>query len=406
MAGVSALGSIPACAGEPGRWGRQSRSLWVYPRVCGGTATSASRPNAEQGLSPRVRGNRRGRGFPGGTTGSIPACAGEPVGGEVGWALLGVYPRVCGGTLSCAQPEEMSQGLSPRVRGSLSPALVGDAGGGSIPACAGEPLGYARRLVDHRVYPRVCGGTREAQDGANLASGLSPRVRGNRYLLPKSTIRQRSIPACAGEPASVKANRCQGMVYPRVCGGTHAVNHLRRRRPGLSPRVRGNPALCGCPAGGNRSIPACAGEPRVALPAERTDWVYPRVCGGTGARGAVLMDWRGLSPRVRGNPHHPPDHPRIPGSIPACAGEPLQAMRQPHEPAVYPRVCGGTVAAGNCPCIRRGLSPRVRGNRERAEPSAGGNRSIPACAGEPRGPQFQPANRRVYPRVCGGTAGG
>ena len=70
---------------------------------------------------------------------------------------------------------------------------------------------------------------------------------------------------------------------------------------GLSPRVRGNrarypatPSLC-------RSIPACAGEPAVGYPGRLTQWVYPRVCGGTNLRSAVLLLIRGLSPRVRGN---------------------------------------------------------------------------------------------------------
>ena len=50
------------------------------------------------------------------------------------------------------------------------------------------------------VYPRVCGGTAILDGIYAIAIGLSPRVRGNRCLRPKSTIRQRSIPACAGEP--------------------------------------------------------------------------------------------------------------------------------------------------------------------------------------------------------------
>ena len=71
-------GSIPACAGEPHfrpRWGCGSR---VYPRVCGGTVHKAWRVVYEQGLSPRVRGNRRPQPVADVALGSIPACAGEP----------------------------------------------------------------------------------------------------------------------------------------------------------------------------------------------------------------------------------------------------------------------------------------------------------------------------------------
>ena len=51
--------------------------------------------------------------------------------------------------------------------------------------------------------------------------------------------------------------------------------------------------------------------------------VYPRVCGGTIQDGTKHAGEIGLSPRVRGNPHRSRWLPERPGSIPACAGEPL-----------------------------------------------------------------------------------
>ena len=71
---------------------------------------------------------------------------------------------------------------------------------------------------------------------------------------------------------------------------------------GLSPRVRGNPGRRRQHGEGRGSIPACAGEPisPIALPIPAT--VYPRVCGGTGAKRAPRAELWGLSPRVRGNP--------------------------------------------------------------------------------------------------------
>ena len=50
-------------------------------------------------------------------------------------------------------------------------------------------------------------------------------------------------------------------VYPRVCGGTEAAMTPRQRPKGLSPRVRGNPRFSIRPIPEDRSIPACAGEP-------------------------------------------------------------------------------------------------------------------------------------------------
>ena len=50
---------------------------------------------------------------------------------------------------------------------------------------------------------------------------------------------------------------------------------------GLSPRVRGNHTFKRLTRGFIRSIPACAGEPGLALDMTAAKWVYPRVCGGT-----------------------------------------------------------------------------------------------------------------------------
>ena len=71
-------GSIPACAGEPHAVVTTRCYAWVYPRVCGGTFAGGEVPEFDQGLSPRVRGNRIRLDLGLAHRGSIPACAGEP----------------------------------------------------------------------------------------------------------------------------------------------------------------------------------------------------------------------------------------------------------------------------------------------------------------------------------------
>ena len=71
-------GSIPACAGEPTADAAAPHSPRVYPRVCGGTQPVARQEPTPEGLSPRVRGNRRPPGPQHPALRSIPACAGEP----------------------------------------------------------------------------------------------------------------------------------------------------------------------------------------------------------------------------------------------------------------------------------------------------------------------------------------
>ena len=249
----------------------------------------------------------------------------------------------------------------------------------------------------------MCGGTRPNQLGCVDIAGLSPRVRGNPAVWWKRWLASGSIPACAGEPRRRPASRCSTPVYPRVCGGTIATCPVCQRQTGLSPRVRGNrerPYVTDKSIG---SIPACAGEPPPPAQNRCPHEVYPRVCGGTTTHYAALSAPSGLSPRVRGNPSTcSPGHP-IPGSIPACAGEPPDDVGAQAAHQVYPRVCGGTTPYGGLAHQRQGLSPRVRGNLPHEYARWYSGRSIPACAGEPQPKRSATYGRWVYPRVCGGT---
>ena len=254
------------------------------------------------------------------------------------------------------------QSLSPRVRGNPALADRRPRRARSIPACAGEPPGAGRSRAGAGVYPRVCGGTVEVEVGAKDAKGLSPRVRGNPALRRHIPGGPGSIPACAGEPSMARAGAHPSRVYPRVCGGTSRGRHSASSRRGLSPRVRGNLRVSELARRRRGSIPACAGEPRCGIVLRSSVGVYPRVCGGTHETPVKDALMQGLSPRVRGNLR--------------CTD--------------WRRLQGG-------------LSPRVRGNHPRdphAEPEEG---SIPACAGEPTRKKSTTLVFRVYPRVCGGT---
>ena len=187
--------------------------------MCGGAVDIRLVQLRISGLSPRVRGSRHARPSAGIRAGSIPACAGEPA---MPSALEGdrwVYPRVCGGAPSGTTHPANRDGLSPRVRGSPVQEQQAVRQWRSIPACAGEP-GWLHAAAGYtRVYPRVCGGA-ETQDSACFTtSGLSPRVRGSHTVETMIVTKARSIPACAGEPLSLRMVVVCLRVYPRVCGG-------------------------------------------------------------------------------------------------------------------------------------------------------------------------------------------
>ena len=127
------------------------------------------------------------------------------------------------------------------------------------------------------------------------------------------------------------------------------------------------------------------------------------MCGGTPWDSLEVHCATGLSPRVRGN--HNVERRLCLGerSIPACAGEPGHQDTESLWTGVYPRVCGGTAKPTATSGDDDGLSPRVRGNLALRQRLAIQARSIPACAGEPYSRLYDRGVDRVYPRVCGGT---
>ena len=70
-----------------------------------------------------------------------------------------------------------------------------------IPACAGEPQRTIRKREISAAYPRMCGGTGVTVKENPVVGGLSPHVRGNRFVIIYSGAWPGPIPACAGEPA-------------------------------------------------------------------------------------------------------------------------------------------------------------------------------------------------------------
>ena len=355
----------------------------VYPRVCGGTALKSGVHPARNGLSPRMRGNRRKATHGQMPNGSIPAYAGEPRRRRPHSLDERVYPRVCGGTGSLAGSEVPVLGLSPRMRGNRNDQGPFRTCYGSIPAYAGEPWHWRPRPRRWRVYPRVCGGTGGGLTDDVARHGLSPRMRGNHSGGQSSRSCLRSIPAYAGEPLLEGMEGRARWVYPRVCGGTDTGRIYAGHGNGLSPRMRGNRTGAGKGGIGRGSIPAYAGEPRdlfLPLPLEP---VYPRVCGGTypsiWGTGAPL----GLSPRMRGNRSRDDVGRAVSRSIPAYAGEPSRPVSMSIWTGVYPRVCGGTACRPPEQPVSAGLSPRMRGNQVWRLDEDQHDRSIPAYAGEP-----------------------
>ena len=197
-------------------------------------------------------------------------------------------------------------GLSPPTRGNLHPVVRARAGGGSIPAHAGEPRAWKRESGKSSVYPRPRGGTVTVETPYQLIRGLSPPTRGNLYQQWSSAWLAGSIPAHAGEPRTPIPKWCKIWVYPRPRGGTESRRPPRPRAFGLSPPTRGNPDDDVLLVLFQGSIPAHAGEPAKRPCVTTPSGVYPRPRGGTPLGRLFSRRTRGLSPPTRGNPGRAP----------------------------------------------------------------------------------------------------
>ena len=76
-------------------------------------------------------------------------------------------------------------GLSPRVRGKRKGVQHILEVRGSIPACAGEARCCGQARLTQQVYPRVCGGSPRGNADDHALRGLSPRVRGKPLAYPR-----------------------------------------------------------------------------------------------------------------------------------------------------------------------------------------------------------------------------
>ena len=132
-----------------------------------------------EGLSPRVRGNLSQIFCQCTSIRSIPTSAGKPVHTRIRLRTHGVYPHECGETSARPPGRPHQQGLSPRVRGNRTCRLNITVFIRSIPTSAGKPSTMVSHQRGSRVYPHECGETlrRSTPDSSNC--GLSPRVRGN-----------------------------------------------------------------------------------------------------------------------------------------------------------------------------------------------------------------------------------
>ena len=281
-------------------------------------------PSSSSGRSPRARGNRIDGCSAGAAIGSIPAGAGKPRLYAKQTCHPRVDPRGRGETAGRGDLVARTFHRSPRARGNRSSLTARTGMKGSIPAGAGKPRSRCSSGLPARADPRGRGETRRVLRHRHHHQGRSPRARGNRSWPPARCSIPGSIPAGAGKPQWSPSWPISSQVDPRGRGETAVLEIQTPCAYGRSPRARGNPERRAGSAGKTRSIPAGAGKPPIVALVVSLSRVDPRGRGETAARSAPERASRGRSPRARGNHTFAPQPYEMARSIPAGAGKPCR----------------------------------------------------------------------------------
>ena len=189
---------IPALAGNTLPASLLMCSNRDHPRACGEHEHRAVTPPVTQGSSPRLRGTLSVRHCVTNPRGIIPALAGNTGNEKTNVFRARDHPRACGEHVAHWLSPFMCVGSSPRLRGTRNHELPHQRRHGIIPALAGNTVVSSTCAVPHRDHPRACGEHLEAQFAQLKAMGSSPRLRGTRPRDIAQFELRGIIPALAG----------------------------------------------------------------------------------------------------------------------------------------------------------------------------------------------------------------
>ena len=198
---------IPAHAGNARGLSDTVRPPPVHPRARGERPAVPPYGTTHGGSSPRTRGtrlrpvaHRDDRRF-------IPAHAGNARQDSSSGASVAVHPRARGERSPGGPCRPPSPGSSPRTRGTRDVHLRAHAVVRFIPAHAGNAAAARRSSRARTVHPRARGERSSKVRSQSCTSGSSPRTRGTPGGPRSSRVRERFIPAHAGNASPTSTPR-------------------------------------------------------------------------------------------------------------------------------------------------------------------------------------------------------
>ena len=240
------VGSSPLARGTPRTSDGVRDSEPVHPRSRGEHFLTLRTHINDYGSSPLARGTRRsagGRSSP--CIGSSPLARGtlRVVGGTV--LVVRFIPARAGNTQHAA-PEPGVRPVHPRSRGEhANPARLLLPFTGSSPLARGTQLALVLATLRQRFIPARAGNTAGRQ-GPEAGAAVHPRSRGEhdqRQSHPGWQLG--SSPLARGTPGSRQPERQGQRFIPARAGNTRVVANGQNLQTGSSPLARGTPTVSG-----------------------------------------------------------------------------------------------------------------------------------------------------------------
>ena len=152
----------------------------------------------------------------------------------------GIIPAHAGNTQTGQPCTNVYLGSSPRMRGTRYLRAVNRRIDGIIPAHAGNTSPAATPTTRSRDHPRACGEHTLSAVSALVLAGSSPRMRGTRSAVSRSSWQAGIIPAHAGNTKDEVLADCIVRDHPRACGEHFVVAELLGHESGIIPAQAGN----------------------------------------------------------------------------------------------------------------------------------------------------------------------
>ena len=270
-----------------------------------------------------------------------------------------------------------------------------------IPAGAGNTSSHGLWWERRPVHPRWRGVHCSTCVYSCRPDGSSPLARGTPYLKHPEFLRQRFIPAGAGNTQAPSLSWRPAPVHPRWRGEHLSLNSQTANLYGSSPLARGTPGSAYAPAPAFRFIPAGAGNTVKWWVRGDLRAVHPRWRGEHDQITGGFIMWVGSSPLARGTLSFSVSWATTIRFIPAGAGNTSSAAHRSAAAAVHPRWRGEHIPLEREELLADGSSPLARGTHRSRLRRLVLPRFIPAGAGNTLTKRAALCGLSVHPRWRG-----